>query len=219
MKKYPLEPTVFEKWIYDPEWFDRDFIHSPDGIQEWPEHHCKMTYLLSKPYIQKTRNAIDIGCRDGEYTRYLQHDFNHVYCFDMRKRNLFSCNVPKDKVTHFTCALGHTEMTYPVKEKRHPSQIYYTIDSFDFEDVDYIKIDTDGSDFDILKGATNTINKHKPVLIVEDASWDTSLPERFSWQKYALEYAIEELNYKVVEICSRNIDRVMIPKEGFDGNL
>lgn len=26
MKKYPLEPTVFEKWIYDPEWFDRVMI-------------------------------------------------------------------------------------------------------------------------------------------------------------------------------------------------
>jgi len=33
--------------------------------------------------------------------------------------------------------------------------------------VDFIKIDTDGFDFDILKGAKNTIKKHNPYMIVE----------------------------------------------------
>lgn len=212
MKTYPVQPTEFDEWLYDPNWYARDFIYSPDGIKEWPNHHCRATYMLSKPYIERSRTAIDIGCRDGEYTRYLQHDFDHVFCFDVRKRKYFPYNVAQDKVTHFTCALGHTEMQFPMEEARHPTQIYYTLDSFEFDNVDYIKIDTDGADYDILRGATNTINKHKPILIVEDASWDTRLPERFSWQKYALEYAIEELDYKIVETCARNIDRVMIPR-------
>lgn len=213
---YPLEATHWDTWSYKPEWFDTDFFYSPDGIMEFPDHHCKQTYVLSKPYIKNYRNAIDIGCRDGEFSRYLQHDFEHVFCFDQRCRKFFPYNVAQDKVTHFHCAVGQEseKMRFRLRAKIHPSQIYYAIDDFDFENIDYIKIDCDGGDWDVLVGATETIKKHKPLLIVEDASWDTSLPERFGWQKFALEYAIEELNYKVVEVCSRNIDRVMIPNEG-----
>jgi len=88
---YPIEPTVFppETYIFESEWYTRDFFHSPDGIQEFPNHHCKLTWLLSQPYIKSFRNAVDIGCRDGEYTRYLQEHFKHVYGFDPRFRKLF----------------------------------------------------------------------------------------------------------------------------------
>jgi len=68
---YPITPTAFDKCFYRPEWYDIDFFYSPDGIKEFPEHHCKLSWLASLPYIKEKRNAIDIGCRDGEYTRYL----------------------------------------------------------------------------------------------------------------------------------------------------
>ena len=64
MKRTKFKSSHF-KWA----WYDRDFFYSMDGIGEHPDHHCKKTWIVSKPFITTARNAIDIGCRDGEYTR------------------------------------------------------------------------------------------------------------------------------------------------------
>lgn len=42
-----------------------------------------------------------------------------------------------------------------------------TIDSFGFEKVDFIKIDTEGCELLVIKGAINTIQKFRPVIIAE----------------------------------------------------
>ena len=36
---------------------------------------------------------------------------------------------------------------------------------------------------------------------------------RFQQQHYAIDYLENKLDYVVVDICERNIDRIMIPKE------
>ena len=42
-----------------------------------------------------------------------------------------------------------------------------TIDELEISDVDFIKIDVEGVELDVLKGSVNTINKYKPLLQVE----------------------------------------------------
>lgn len=42
-----------------------------------------------------------------------------------------------------------------------------TIDQYNFDRVDVIKVDAQGSDLNILKGAINTIKRHRPVVIFE----------------------------------------------------
>ena len=42
-----------------------------------------------------------------------------------------------------------------------------TIDELEITDVDFIKIDVEGVELDVLQGAVNTINKYKPLLQVE----------------------------------------------------
>lgn len=42
-----------------------------------------------------------------------------------------------------------------------------TIDSFNFDRVDMIKIDVEGLEFDVLKGAEKTIQKFNPYLFIE----------------------------------------------------
>ena len=82
-----VNPTKFKNNPFKKEWLARDFFHSPDGIKEFPKHHCKMTWEVSKPFIKSfDGNAIDIGCRDGEYSRYLHAYFNHTYSFDMNMK-------------------------------------------------------------------------------------------------------------------------------------
>lgn len=43
----------------------------------------------------------------------------------------------------------------------------YPIDHFDFHRVDFIKIDVEGYELEILKGVTETIKKFKPKMLIE----------------------------------------------------
>jgi len=55
------------------------------------------------------------------------------------------------------------------KETKNPTQPIhmYTLDSFDFEDVDIIKVDVEGYELSVLEGAVNTIKKHNPIVQIE----------------------------------------------------
>jgi len=207
---YPIEPTVFEDNPYEWEWYERDFFCSPDGTKEFPDHHCKVTYIESVPFISKKRNAVDIGCRDGEYTRYLHKDFQHVFCFDYRRRKLFHKNVDLSKVTHFKCALGEEHKIEKVsgggsmttgkipKEKWYDEQLY-TLDQFHLLDVDYIKIDVDGFEVRVLQGAKNTILAYNPLLVLEAERGDTS----------AIDFCMKHFDYKISAWDKHNRNVIM----------
>ena len=182
---YPVKPTTFKEYPYQEEWYARDFFHSPDGVKEFPQHHCKMSWVISKPYVKQWRNAVDIGCRDGEYARYLQHHFEHTYCFDNRLRHRFPYNVAKGKTTHFHTALGKQ----------------CQLDDFKFDRVDYIKLDVDGAEWDIVQGGVKTIGTHLPVFCLE--------VEREP-QRQAQQFLEKEFGYQVVEVDARNMDRILI---------
>ena len=42
-----------------------------------------------------------------------------------------------------------------------------TLDEFEFDDVDFIKIDTEGYETFVIKGAMETLMRCKPVIVVE----------------------------------------------------
>ena len=58
-------------------------------------------------------------------------------------------------------------MRFP-KENKHLAQSI-PLDYFDFDasEIGLIKIDTEGFELKVLKGAVKTIGKHKPVVIIE----------------------------------------------------
>jgi len=207
--KYPIEKTKFDSSPYDQSWYERDYFISKDGVGEFPLHHCKTTYQESVPYITQTRNAVDIGCRDGEFTRYLQHNFDHVFCFDYRRRKLFHNNVNLSKVTHFKCGLAEANKKEYVsgggsmtsgkipKEKYYETQLY-TLDEFNLPDVDYIKIDVDGYELKVLQGSMKTIKKYWPLIVLEQENKERA----------GIEFC-EELGYELVAWCPNNQNAIM----------
>ena len=66
------------------------------------------------------------------------------------------------------CSRGDALLA-PGRETKNPTQTaeQRTLDSFNFTDVDLIKIDVEGTELFVLQGATNTIQKYQPVVQVE----------------------------------------------------
>lgn len=169
-----MAPTKFADNPYRAEWAERDYLYMRQSAQEMPKHPCKRTYLLSKPFIRHFRNAVDVGCCVGEFSRYLQLDFEHVYAFDPRLWPNFRFNVDLGKVTHFRCALGESvgkiEMFggghNPKEGVSSKKAQVFMLDMFELQDVDYIKIDVEGFEKKVLLGAARTIERDNPLIVI-----------------------------------------------------
>lgn len=113
-------------------------------------------------------NAIDVGCRVGSYTRFLTNNFSHVYSFEpmIKWSESFKKNVLKDNKTHFQIALSNENKTeYDSRYK--DNFTYKSLDTFQFKNINFIKIDTDGNLLKILEGANETISNYKPLICIE----------------------------------------------------
>ena len=95
-----------------------------------------------------------------------------------------------------------------------------TLDSFindnNISRLDFIKIDTDGYELEILKGAINSLKRFKPVIVFELATY--LLKENN--QSYSdFEKILIPLGYKLIDgksghkVTVMNIDRI-VPKAG-----
>ena len=69
------------------------------------------------------------------------------------------------------------------------------LDDFDFEDVGVIKIDAEGFETDILRGAVKTLEKHRPTLLLE--AWDH---EWYVRERAELIAHVIDLGYGVVPV-------------------
>ena len=136
---------------------------------------CKETYLAAKPHVKEFRVAIDVGCRDGDFTKIMLDDFDFVHAFDYRNRMKGMNNnkkygyykvalgdINKDDVEAYKGAIGKIgkKDSIRVKQKK--------LDDYNFSNVDLIKIDVEGYEMNVIKGAVATIDKNNPVLIIED---------------------------------------------------
>ena len=198
---------------YDAEWAERDYLHTPDGPAEHPKHPCKRTYLQSKPFIRNYRTAVDIGCRVGEFTRYLQLDFQRVFAFDPNLWVSFRFNVDLTKVTHFNCALGDErgEISMfggchsPLGRGKPKTVPVYTLDEFDLQEVDYIKVDVEGFEKKVLIGGAKTIERWNPLIVIEQN--DVVLDGEC---RYAAKQYLEGIGYREVAVDRRGWDLVMV---------
>lgn len=65
-----------------------------------------------------------------------------------------------------------------------------TIDSFDFQRVDLIKIDVEGMEMDVLRGAEETLHSHHPQIIIE----------RIKSNQDEMKLFLELFGYKVIPL-------------------
>ena len=172
--------------------FDGKFL--PDGethIQKWMSTtnqrvDGKLAYQWRKQErayaLAKSRKlAIDVGAHVGLWSMHMTRAFDRVAAFEpiSSHRECFLRNVVQTNVELFPYALGDApgEVRLTVSEFSsgdshisedgdHRSEIR-TLDSFGFLDVGLIKIDTEGYELFVVRGAEQTIRRDRPVIVVE----------------------------------------------------
>jgi FkbM family methyltransferase len=149
-------------------------------------------YTRCVPYLKQTRTALDLGCRDGEFASRMK-DFNSVHSFDFRNRSkTYYLRCPnKNKFVFHHTAIGDTNgyvwntsdsKVGRIKDRGEVKIPVTTVDSYNFNDVDFMKIDVEGYETKCVQGAEHTIKKYFPVIIIEQNKGDFSASELLkSW--------------------------------------
>lgn len=135
------------------------------------------------------RTAVDVGGHVGLWSFNLMHAFDIVHAFEpvAAHRECFLKNVPDVRtqydsdVTNGTflhaCALGDREGRVSIRTEPTSSGDsrvdgdgnipMHTLDSFHLANIDLVKIDAEGFELFILRGAEELLARQKPVVVVE----------------------------------------------------
>lgn len=156
-------------------------------------------YQAAMKFVKNKRRAIDVGGHIGLWSWPMSHDFETVETFEpvFAHQECFRENVlaHKNNVQLYTHALGPKEDVAwirtrtpdssgdtgiePAGEMEGAVQIQIkALDSYDFQDVDFIKVDCEGYELFVLQGAIETLKRCKPTLIVEQKP-ETGMEDRY----------------------------------------
>lgn len=193
----------------------------------WPENdvHCRMVVLneveklvdVTKLCSEK-RAAVQAGGNVGVFPRELAKTFERVYTFEPDQDN-FRClnmNVAALNVFKFPAALACEHRCVDLSRESDNIGAHYvngsgpiptlTIDDLALDACDLIYLDIEGAEWLALIGATQTIRKHRPVIVFEDKG----LSERFGSEKGHIEREMTRLyGYSVHSRPERDV--VMVP--------
>ena len=127
--------------------------------------------------------ALDIGANVGLWSRDLTEAFGRVIAFEPVSdfRDCLIKNVTAPNLEVRGCALGEEDtfinMIITVENTGHShvdtstmghgTTPMYRLDSLELPKIDYIKIDCEGYENTILRGARQTIMRDRPVMVVE----------------------------------------------------
>lgn len=142
---------------------------------EWEN---KGKYVLS--LVKNKKMCIQAGCNVGYFPEKLSNFFEEVHTWEPADNNI-ACieknSLPNNVKVHYA-ALGdeigsvHISQTY--EDNCGATQVapggdipMETIDQFEFE-PGLIWLDIEGYEYRALLGAKNTIDKHKPVIVIEN---------------------------------------------------
>lgn len=149
----------------------------------------KLEAAMRSVPLERRRVAIDIGSHVGLWAMQLVKLFERVECFEPNPEvaRLWPWNVRTDNARLWPMALGKITGKIALQYNPHVSGNAHitgldedgiemrTLDSFGFKQVDFIKIDVEGYESMVLKGAMKTIRDHHPVIVLEQKGNDGRL--------------------------------------------
>jgi len=164
-------------------------LHIIRIILRYVEPELKLVAKFSKK--EGLNIAIDVGANVGVYTYKFSRHFSKVYAFepqtDLYERlknktkkidniETLNCGL-SDKVgemelyipIHYDGSANHAYATLnPIKENYKSYTVpVNTLDSYEYKNVSIIKIDVEGHEISVIRGAQYIIQRDKPVIIME----------------------------------------------------
>jgi FkbM family methyltransferase len=192
--------------------------HFRDSVGEFPETTYQQEALdTAFKYVKKFDVAIDAGANIGLQSVRLAQKFNHVHSFEPTSVN-YDCLINNAKnfsnIQVYKTGLGEREESAIIKLPTESKNCgaFSIVDFNNNEDSvftenieilpldkfqlspDFIKIDTQGFELFILKGAENTL-KNKPVLLLECEK---------KQEKHLISEYLNPLGYTIVETVRKD---------------
>lgn len=206
----------FEHW-----WMPADESHLPGHMRALNQRvdgrltYQVMKYNAAKKYVTNFHQAVDVGGHIGLWSWVMARDFAAVLAFEpiaihrecwrknmegVENAGLFECALGAEKgmvqlETRTHGSSGDTQVRPGVKGKT-PLE---TLDSFNFADVGLIKIDCEGYEEFVLRGAVETLERCKPVVIVEQKR---DMSGRYGLKKQSAVTFLQSLGAKLREEIS-----------------
>ncbi len=197
--------------------------------EDWLEKYIKECY-------KENTNMIDIGANIGTFSlmmsRYISNG-SYIYSFEPVYYNILKMNIEQNnlenKIKSINIGLsnksekleggfidfsknanyGFTQITQLNKASNDTQLVIdvKTLDSFNIDNISFIKIDVEGSERLVLEGSINTIHRCRPTILIE--IWCTS---KNSLKKYSKESNLQEVKnqFDVFEFLF-NLGYICIP--------
>lgn len=177
----------------------------------------QLNYALSK--VKNFRTAIDAGAHIGLMSYRLSKKFQQVESFEFNPlvRNCLKQNMENKKCSNvniYECGVGNTNASMDIRYKgKDPRRTFgtfvgttsgdypiKTIDSFNFTDVDFIKIDTEGYEPLVVQGALETIKRCRPIILYENKGH----AKRFGFNYNTVSDMLRPLGYNILYKFSKD---------------
>lgn len=166
-------------------WLPEGEVHLVPFLESSPRFFKGPTYQVDKllaclPWIKKFGLAVDVGAHCGLWSRVLVKCFKEVDAFEpvSRHAQCFAKNVPEARLHQFALGESRARVAMSVGLKstgnssvdRNGTQVV-EIGALDecegVGNVDFLKIDCEGFEYFVLKGAEVTIKADLPCILVE----------------------------------------------------
>lgn len=199
---------------------DKAFFDSINAGQSEPypggELDTIKAYLSAYP--DKNRTYVDIGSHIGTTIMPISRLYQNVYGFEPNPPTfqLLTTNIALNNVKNVTLLNfgvsdiessgsmvlhGVNSGCYFIDVNKPGNAVLTTIDNLDINDVDFMKIDVEGNELSVLKGAINTIKKYRPLIQLEINHCSQTY---FGIAPEVLFAFMTELGYSIYRICGNN---------------
>lgn len=202
---YPIRNGKVKFYLPDLDLFHGEFIQNRIFLER---DYFEISHLsLLKKYVKRDAVILDIGANIGNHTVFFAKECGarKIYSFEPTRKTFLilkeniRINQLDSRVVTMNIALGSKKSNVRVIANEKDAGSNYVEENLNgniamrrlddlsiSESIEYVKIDVEGYEYEVLKGSRNTIMKDKPNIFIEifDANYNKvdSLLRRMGYQ-------------------------------------